>query len=472
MPAQRSRKNLLVASAALAFVAACGSGESSRFAGFSASPSASTPPWSSAPDRNDASTACGALSAPRPSSPRPDVDAAPAPPAPICSAPQGDTGAATQLVASDTAFGVALYGKVASTVTAGQNIILSPYSASASLTMLDVGAAGETDTQIRTVLHLPGNGATVAPAWVSVACQDETDGSYAGNHLSIADAVWGQQGVAFEPTFLSVLATGFGAPLQQVDFLGDPSAAASAINQWIGQQTLGTIPAALQPGDLDQMTRIVLVNAIAFKGTWDTGFQPSQTTARIFTLSDGTRALVPTMSGNVNLGIGYSSAGSPTVYELTYASGALAMDFLVPAGSLSALEASLTADSLSAALGSIAPASEQTFYLPRFSFTTRLALDPLLSAMGMPDVFVPHTANLSGIDGATDLSVSHVIQQAFVAVDEQGTTAAAATVVTGGCFSLAVNPLAVDRPFLFLIRDRNNGSILFVGRVEDPRQVQ
>jgi serpin B len=468
MPAQRSRKNLLVASAALASVAACGSGESSRFAGFSASPSASTPPA----DSNDASTACGALSVPRPSSPRQDGDAALAPPAPICSAARGDTAAATQLVASNTAFGVALYGKVASTVTAGQNIILSPYSVAASLTMLDVGAAGETDTQIRTVLHLPESGANVAPAWVSVACQDETDGSYAGNHLSIADAVWGQQGVAFDPTFLSVLATGFGAPLQQVDFLGDPSAAASTINHWIEQQTLGTIPAALQPGDLDQMTRIVLVNAIAFKGTWDTGFQPSQTTARAFTLSDGTRVLVPTMSGDVNLGIGYSSTGSLTVYELTYASGALAMDFLVPAGSLSTLEASLTADSLSAALGSIGAASEQAFYLPRFSFTTRLALDPLLSAMGMPDVFVPQTANLSGIDGATDLSVSHVIQQVFVAVDEQGTTATAATVVSSGCASLAASPLAVDRPFLFLIRDRNNGSILFVGRVEDPRQGQ
>jgi len=176
---------------------------------------------------------------------------------------------------------------------------------------------------------------------------------------------------------------------------------------------------------------------------------------------------VPTMSGNVNVR-SWSSQGL-SIYELAYAGGALAIDVLLPDGLLSALEASLTPDGLSAALAKLGPPQQQPIFLPKFSFSTRLALAPVLASMGMRDVFDPSKANLSGMDGKTDLYVGAVVHQALVQVDEQGTIAVAATAAGVDTF-LAVTPVAIDHPFLFLIRDTKNGSILFMGRLEDPRQ--
>jgi serpin B len=396
----------------------------------------------------------------------------PSPPPAVCSAPQSSASAAQSLASDDTAFAVALYGPAAAVVGAGQNVVISPYSVSATMTMIDVGAAGETDTQMQAVLNLPGNAATVAPAYATLACEDETDGSSEGNQLSLANSVWCQQGTAFEPTFLSVLSTGYDAPVQQVDFAGDSAGATTAINQWVSQETQDQIPMLLQPGDVDMTTRIVLVNAVYFKGAWESGFNPSLTSLQPFTLSDGTKASVPTMDGDVVLTRGTLTANALSVYELPYKGQSLAMDFLVPEGALSTLESSLTPALLNAALASLGGPYSVELKLPRFSFNDRLNLNAVLSGLGMPDLFEVHVADLSGIDGAMDLYVSFVVQQALVEVDEQGTVAAAATGGGGAEGAVIVSPplVVIDKPFMFLIRDVKNGSILFMGRVEDPRQ--
>jgi serpin B len=397
-----------------------------------------------------------------------------APPPAVCSAPQGAAADTQALASSDTAFAVALFQPTVSAASAGAstgpNVILSPYSVSAVLKMVDVGAAGETDAQIQSVLHLSGNGATVAPAYAALACQDETDGSADGNDLSIANSVWGQQGTAFESSFTSALSSGYEAPLQKVDFETDPAAAASTINGWVSAETQGEIPTLLQPGDVDPHTRLVLVNAVYFKGTWATGFDASATGPQPFTLSDGSMASVPTMSGNVTAGMGSYQGAS--IVELPYKGGGLAMDFILPGGSLSALESGMTSDSLAATVASLAAPSTVSLYLPKFSFTSTFALVPVLQGLGMTDLFDPTVANLSGMDGAMDLYVKTVVQQALVEVDESGTVAAAATAAsTDDAFvSSGPPPVYIDHPFLFLIRDTKNGSILFMGQVEDPRQ--
>ena len=396
----------------------------------------------------------------------------PSPPPPVCSAPQGGAADAKGLATADTDFALAFYPASVTAAGAGKNVIVSPYSVSATLTMVDTGAAGETDVQLRSVLHLPGSGAAVAPAYATLACADEADGTGSGDQLSIANAVWAQQGKTFEPAFLSALSKGYFAPLQQVDFAGNVASAESAINGWVSQQTQGQIPALLQAGDIDAATRMVLVDAIYFKGTWDTGFDPSKTSAQPFTLSGGTQVSVSTMDATVNLGIG--SATGLSVYELPYKGGALAMDFVVPDanGSLAAVESSLTPGSLAKALGSIASAVQTELLLPKFSFQTRLELVPLLAGMGMPDLFDPLKADLSGMDGMKDLLIGSVVHQATVEVDESGTVATAATSAgaTTSAFSSGPPMVAIDRPFLFLIRDTRNGSILFMGHVQDPRQ--
>lgn len=389
-----------------------------------------------------------------------------------CQVPHSDS-AAQSLVAANTSFAVDFYRPAVEAIGAGQNAILSPYSASATLTMVDVGAAGETATQLRTTLHLPDSGTSIAPAFAAVSCQDATDGSSAGNQLLIANSVWGQKGKTFQAPFLSVLSGGYGAPLQQVDFSGNPGASASSINQWVSMATLAKIPAFLQPGDVTRATALVLVDAIYFNGVWDVGFDPNDTSPQPFTLSDGTLASVPTMSGTVHLGMGSAMlANQPlSVYELPYKGHSLAMDFLLPSGSLSDLEASLTSAALVGALAAVGAPSPVSLQLPKFAFSTRLGLNPVLAGMGLPDLFDPMKADLSGIDGQKDLYVSTVVQEALIEVDEQGTVAAAAT--ASGVSGLAVlepQSVAIDHPFLFLIRDTTNGSILFVGRVEDRRQ--
>jgi serpin B len=387
---------------------------------------------------------------------------------PVCSAPRGSEAAAQGLAAADASFAVAFFPPAAQAAGAGKNVISSPYGVSAVLTMLDVGAAGETATQIETALSLPAGGTALAPTFAALSCDDETDGSSNDNQLSIADAVWAQKGMTLQPAFVSTLAQGYAAPLQQADFAGDVTGATSSINQWVSAQTSGAVPTLFQPGDLDASTRVVLVNAVYFKGAWQSGFDPGSTTSAPFKRDDGTTVQVPTMNGFVTPSQGSGTGFS--VVELPYKGGAMAMDFLVPDGTLAALEQSLTPAALSTALGTLAPSPEQLYLaLPKFSFTTRLVLNPVLQGLGVTDVLDPTKADLSGIDGAHDLFLSIVVQQAMVEVDEQGTVAAAAT---GGSVetSLAVEPVAIDHPFLFLIRDTKTGSILFMGHVEDPSQ--
>jgi serpin B len=394
----------------------------------------------------------------------------------VCGAPQGSPAAVQSLQAANTSFAVAFYEPAVTTAGVGKNAIVSPYSVSTVLTMTSVGAAGETATQMQAVLRLPDTGTNVAPAYAALACQNETDGASNSNQLSIANALWGQQGKTFESAFLSVLSGGYAAPLHQVDFAGNPSGATSTIDDWVSNETQSKIRSLLQAGDVDSSTRLVLVNAVYFKGQWDDGFDPNGTSPRPFTLSDGTIVQVPTMSGAVHFGFGHGGgAGSGfAVYELPYKGRSLVMDFLVPSGSLSDFEASLTPDALSGALASLGSPESENLFLPKFSITTRLSLSPVLAGMGMPDVLDPAKADLSGMDGMRDLYVGTVVQEALVEVDEQGSVANASTAVvvnTPLCSACPGEPLnfAIDSPFLFLVRDTKTGSILFMGRVEDPR---
>ena len=343
--------------------------------------------------------------------------------------------------------------------------------------MVDAGAAGDTASQIQKVLHLPGSAATLAPAYAALACGNETDGSSQGNELSVASSLWAQKGETFEPGFESLLANGYAAPLHAVDFAGDASAASSAIEQWVSTQTQGQIPTLLQPGDLDGDTRLVLVNAVYFAGTWQTGFDPTATAPQPFTLANGADVQVPMMSGAVTAGgsIAQMSANGPwtTTVELPYKGGALAMDVIMPGGSLSEFEASLTPDALGRAIDSAASGPRSiALVMPKFSFSTRITLEPVLTAMGIRDVFEPSSADLSGMDRERDLYVSRVLSDARVEVDERGTVAAAATASVGEGVLAAAAPttVTINQPFLFVIRDTKSGSVLFLGHVEDPRQ--
>jgi len=280
----------------------------------------------------------------------------------------------------------------------------------------------------------------------------------------VVNAVWAQRNLSLLPSFLDLLARNYGAGVRLADFSGEPESARQLINQWVSAQTAGKIPELLMMGQIDGLTRVVLTNAIYFKADWETPFA-AQSPMGVFHAAAGDVS-VPMMTGPAQVpvwtGPGYTAA------RLPYAGGTTSMLLIVPGdGTFDAFEAALTADTLRSVLAGAETAASQSVSLPRFAVGQHISVRTALMALGMTDAFDAPPADFSGIDGHTDLYIKDVIHQANVAVDEQGTEAAAATAVILGRMG-AAQVLRVDRPFLFLIRDDAADTTLFMGRVLDP----
>jgi len=382
-------------------------------------------------------------------------------------APSGDL---ATLVQGNNRFGLELYRSLS-----GQdgNLFFSPFSISLALAMTYAGARGDTEAQMADALNfdLPQERLHLAynQLDLDLATHGETktaDGQPL--QLAIANAVWAQQGHPFLQAYLDLIAMNYGAGIHLADFITQPDAARREINDWVAGQTKDKIKDLLPEGVPDPMTRMVLVNAIYFKADWVRQFDPNSTSDQPFHLLDGSEVQARMMSRG--LGIPYAQGNGYQAVELPYVGGTAAMDILVPdEGNFTQFETALDAGRLVQILGDMQPTSVQ-FGMPRFSFTSQFGLADQLSALGMADAFDPVLADFSGMDGQRDLYVSAVIHKAFVAVDEKGTEAAAATGVimeATGAPLFEVN-LTIDRPFIFLIRDLPSGQILFVGRVLDP----
>lgn len=343
------------------------------------------------------------------------------------------------------------------------NQFFSPFSISTALWMLDAGAAGDTDAEIRAALHATLPGARAHQAFGAMLDSLERGRSFDLYTLATANRLFGQAGVAFQQPFLDITEDAYGAPLQPVDFGAD---AVDVINAWVSDQTDARIPDLLPPLRADTM--LVLVNAIVFKGKWVTVFDRAMTGPAPFTLASGEQVDV-TMMAKWEV-IARASIDGGVLGVLPFRGGDLSMIVLVPdaPGGLPALEANLTAESIAAALARATYAQLTMVRLPRFAFEAELPLPQTLQALGIRSAFEPGLADLSGIDGTRSLYVQEAIHKAVISVDEDGADAAAGTASGTGPVS-APPVLAVDRPFLFLIHDHVTGSILFLGRVDDPR---
>jgi serpin B len=271
--------------------------------------------------------------------------------------------------------------------------------------------------------------------------------------------------MTLEQAYLDALASRYGAGLRLVDYVKATEAARKAINGWVSDQTEQRIPELLVPGVLTQDTRLTLVNAIYLKAPWLEAFQASATSAGIFTKADGSSVSVPFM--HQTAGLRYAKGDGWQAVELPYAGGSLAMTVILP-DNLAAFGQTLDATTLDTITSALAD-TQVTLALPKFSIETKVQLGELLSALGMPTAF-SGSADFSGITTAEQLAISDVIHQANIDVDEKGTTAAAATAVVMRATGMPAEPVsvAVDRPFLFALRDVPTGTILFLGRVADP----
>lgn len=376
------------------------------------------------------------------------------------------------LVDGNNAFALDMYQSLASQ---DGNLIYSPFSISLALAMTYAGARGETESQMADALHFTLN-QNVHPAFNALDLELAKHGQSADKdqepmQLNIANAVWAEQTYPFEQEFLDMVAVNYGAGIRLADFISQYESVRKEINGWVEEQTKDKIKNLLAEGTLNERTRMVLVNAIYFKADWLTTFDPNNTYDAPFHLLDGSETQVKMMSEGL-YGIPFTSGDGYQVVELPYAGGTAAMTILVPdEGRLYEFESKLDAEKLYEILNAMRPASIQ-LGLPKFQFESQFSLPDQLSALGMTDAFDPNLADFSGMTDNRELFVSDVIHKAFVAVDEKGTEAAAATAVI---MELAMAPmfdisLTIDRPFIFIIRDTVSGQILFMGRVVNPAQ--
>ena len=376
---------------------------------------------------------------------------------------------AVTLARDGNGFAVDLYARLRGQ-QAG-NLFCSPQSIATALAMTSLGARGETAAEMARTLHLSVSQARLPEAYAAflATLQAPKDGTW---ELSVANRLWGQHGTDFLAPFLEAVRVGFGAELGRVDFAQAPDAARQEINRWVEAETRRKIQNLLAPGSVTPLTRLVLTNAIYFRADWAERFDPKATSDQPFALPGGSTRTVPLMFRKVRAGYAGLPDARAKLLELPYRGDALSMVVLLPdaADGLGDLEAQLTAAGLEGWLAA-ATRREVLVYLPRFSVESRFGLAETLAAMGMPAAFSAQ-ADFSGMNGRRDLSVSAVVHAARVEVDERGTEAAAATGVAVGVSAARPQEPPVfraDHPFVFAIRDRRTGAVLFLGRLLDPR---
>lgn len=346
-------------------------------------------------------------------------------------------------------------------------LFFSPASVSTALAMTYAGAAGATADQMAAVLHFPLPPDRLPEPYGAFQKALLTAGE---GRLRIANRLWGRDGYPFRPEFLALTREHFGAELAVVPFGSAPEAARNTINAWVEAQTSGKIRDLLPPGVIDNLTRLVLTNAVYFKGNWEHPFRKENTQEEDFHVTGDKSTRVPMMSQTARFR--HFAGEGLQALELPYEGGKLAMLVLLPDApdGLPALEQALRLDALERWTAGLNHKRVRVF-LPRFKMESQFALQDTLAAMGMPLAFDPAKADFSGIVTREDLSISAVIHKAFVDVNEEGTEAAAATGIAIVASAAAPVPPPVfraDHPFVFAIRDNTTGALLFLGRVVNP----
>jgi serpin B len=382
------------------------------------------------------------------------------------------------LVAANNQFALDLYHQLKA--KPGDNVFFSPYSISTALAMTWAGARGETATQMAQVLHFSDLPVPAVASAFGTLQKNLTALQTSGDiKLAVANSLWPQQNYPFLPAYLNLVQNDFAASVYPVDYGKNYENVRRQINAWVSNQTNQKIPELIPQQVLQPDTRLVLVNAIYFKGNWLTQFDPASTQSKPFHLASGATAMIPLMSHYFDVGDAppYTAVplpgaeGNLQILSLPYRGRALSFIVLLPPtpDSLAILEKNLTAPQLAAWLAQLgSPPDDLRVSLPKFMLTEKYRLAKNLQALGMIDAFT--NADFSGMDGNRDLVISAVIHQAYLDVNERGTEAAAATAVVIGPGGPPPQPIlfVADHPFLFLIRDNATGSILFLGRLANP----
>jgi serpin B len=355
------------------------------------------------------------------------------------------------------------------------NVFVSPYSISTALGMVLAGARGQTEQEIAAALHLSMTQSNFHHS-AGVLRQRMTELQRRGRiRLTVANSIWCQEGDPFTDKFLDLMRGPYQATAEQVDFSRDIESARRRINQWVQRNTANQFKDLVQPGQFGGDTSLVLCNAIYFKGRWASLFKRGETKPAPFYITKEQSVNVPMMHQTGEFKMAYASEDdfALQLLEMPYYGKDLSMVVMLPMAvdGLAELERRLESNRMQAWLAELdrQAARETHVWFPRFKTENRIDLIPLLKALGITTAFDGLTADLSGIDGIDNLYLSTALHQAFVEVDEEGTKAAAVTLFEAKTKGMS-NRFNANHPFFFLIRENSTGTILFLGRVENPRQ--
>jgi len=388
----------------------------------------------------------------------------------VISPPDVDQVAVSELVRGNNEFAMKLFSEVCSS-DRSDNVFLSPYSISSALGMTYTGASGKTASEMADVLNFNPSVETTGYAFNhlnSVIGSGTRSEFMTGDPfvLSIANALWVQDGFNLLSDFTTNVTRYYDAPVVNLDFTGDPGGSRETINAWVAQKTVDKILDLIPEGILGAETRLVLTNAVYFKASWLHPFSELATADSRFILEDGSTVVVPMMTQTEHFSHGESENWSAV--SLDYEDGSASMLIIVPRGDFQEFQESFNAGVLDGIRETMMSRNVH-LTMPRFEFTRSISLTGVLSSLGMESAF-NSSADFSGITGNTDLFISEILHKAYVKVDEKGTEAAAATAVVMSLQAMPEPPIEmnINSPFIFLIMDRGTGSIVFMGRVMNP----
>lgn len=400
----------------------------------------------------------------------------------------GDTIASAQIATAEPDLAAAEINRFGADLLAAvgdaaptENVVVSPFSVATALAMTSVGARGKTAEEMATVLG--GDAVSDAdtgdpvdaylndfqPSMNGLLSSLAERGATAdGAELEFANSVWGQNGINWKPDFLQTLTKTYDTEMFTADFAADADGAADEINQWVANATNDRITDLLAPGVLNNLTRMVLVNAVYLTADWETPFEAESTWDQDFTTATGDVVSVPMM--HMHEGLNAAVGDGWTAVELPYAAGDLSMVVAVP----DQLSEPAESPSIEDVIDELST-RDVVLSLPKFEVDHKASLNDTLAQLGMPTAFVFGEADFSGMTDDEKLYISDVVHQANITVDEKGTEAAAATAVMEAAGAAPgedeVQPLEidVDRPFTFWLRDTVTGVVIFTGRVNNPQ---
>lgn len=380
--------------------------------------------------------------------------------------------AASTVGGDNNQFAIALFKKLD---TKEENLAFSPYGLFSNLSLLYFGAEGQTKQQIKNALHISTSDEgfqKASHALLTSFTRPFND----GYQFKIASGLFPHKGTHFLKAFEKIATSSFEAKLQSVDY-DLPKSALSTINQWVSEKTMGKIPTILEEGDIDKQTRLVVANAVYFEGEWVHPFKKELTSDKAFYRTDGSEVQVPNLE-QTNF-YPYFENDEVQVLALPILRHDVLQPFLeclilLPKkrGGLRDLEESLSPKMIDEIIEEVSPTLID-LHIPKFCFSKQISLKDPLKALGMEEPFT-YQADFSKIDGMKDLFLNKVLHETYFSFHEKGITAASATTSNMGLTSIPPvvepsTPFSADHPFLFMLVDSHSKTILFLGRVTDPK---